>query len=94
MTDHPFIPINYLIICAAEAVKYGLDETSALKSITSEAAKLAGVFSRVGSIEPGKDADFVIWTHYPFDTMANVVGTYINGNQVYLKESSETWKNE
>ncbi|WP_408008487.1 amidohydrolase family protein [Pseudalkalibacillus sp. A8] len=88
MTDHPFIPINYLIICAAEAVKYGLDETAALRCITSEAAKLAGIFDRVGSIEIDKDADFVIWSHDPFNTLANVKGTYINGDPVYLKESA------
>ncbi|QCJ44379.1 amidohydrolase [Bacillus sp. S3] len=79
MTDHPFIPIHYLILCAAEAVKYGLDEVAALRSITSEAAKLAGIHERVGSLETGKDADFVIWTHHPFESRANVLGTYING---------------
>ncbi|WP_257348191.1 amidohydrolase family protein [Pseudalkalibacillus decolorationis] len=90
MTDHPFIPIHYLIICAVEAVKYGLDETVALRSITSEAAKLAGIHNRVGSIETEKDADFVIWSHGPFDTQANVIATYINGHAVYEKESERT----
>lgn len=81
MTDHPFIPIHYLILCAAEAVKYGLDEVVALRSITSQAAKLAGINDRVGSLEPGKDADFVIWSHHPFNTRANVLGTFINGKR-------------
>lgn len=79
MTDHPFIPIHYLVLCAAEAVRYGLDEVSALRSITSTAAELTGIDDRVGSLEPGKDADFVIWTHHPFNSRANVLGTYING---------------
>lgn len=86
MTDHPFTPINYLIICAAEAVKHGLNETAALRSITNEAAKLAGIYDRVGSLEMNKDADFVIWSHHPFDTKANVLATYINGTKHYAKD--------
>ncbi|WP_316572461.1 amidohydrolase [Neobacillus sp. YIM B06451] len=83
MTDHPFIPIHYLILCAAEAVKYGLDEMAALQSITSEAARLVGIQDRVGSIEAGKDADFVLWSHHPFDSRSTVVATYINGTKAY-----------
>lgn len=83
MTDHPFIPIQYLIYCAAEAVKYGLDEMAALKSITFEAARLMGVEEKVGSLEMGKHADFVIWSHEPFQAQANVLSTYINGQSVY-----------
>jgi imidazolonepropionase-like amidohydrolase len=86
MTDHPFIPIHYLILCATEAAKYGLDEVSALRSITSEAAKLAGIHQRVGSLESGKDADFVIWSDHPFETRSNLLATYINGNMAYGKE--------
>lgn len=89
MTDHPFIPIQYLIYCAAEAVKYGLDEMIALKSITYEAARLMGVHDKVGSLEIGKHADFVIWSHQPFEAQANVLATYINGLQVYTKESGK-----
>lgn len=88
MTDHPFIPINYLNICAAEAVKYGLDETTALKSITSDAAKLVGIDNRTGSLETGKDADFVIWSHHPFTSQASVLTTYINGKAFYVNEHS------
>lgn len=91
MTDHPFIPIHYLILCAAEAVRYGLDETQALRSITSGAAKIAGVENQVGSLEPDKDADFVVWSHHPFDRHSNVMATFINGNKVYDKEMGRTW---
>ena len=93
MTDHPFIPIQYLIICAAEAAKYGLDKISALRSITSDAAKLVGINNRVGSIEEEKDADFVLWSHDPFDSRANVLATYINGNLVYSKTGDRTCRN-
>ena len=94
MTDHPFIPIQYLIICAAEAVKHGLKNMAALRSITSEAAKLAGINDRVGSLEESKDADFVIWSHDPFDSKANVLETYINGELVYSKGGGNTCKGQ
>ncbi|RDU35246.1 amidohydrolase [Neobacillus piezotolerans] len=86
MTDHPFIPIHYLILCAAEAVKFGLNEMDALRSITSEAARRVGIQDRVGSIEAGKDADFVIWSRHPFDSRSNILATYINGNEAYVKK--------
>jgi len=47
-------------------VKRGLDETAALRSITGEAAKIAGIDGRAGSSESGKDADLAIWSRsYP-----------------------------
>lgn len=44
-------------------VKRGLDETAALRSITDEAAKIAGIDGRAGSSESGKDADLANWSH-------------------------------
>ncbi|WP_153723578.1 amidohydrolase family protein [Sporosarcina cascadiensis] len=83
MTDHPFIPIQYLYYCVVEAVKYGLDEMAGLKSITLAAAEIMGIADKVGSIEEGKDADFAIWSHKPFETKANVLSTYIEGKEVF-----------
>ena len=60
ITDSPVIPEQYLSLCAGLAVKNGMDEFDALKAITINAAKHIGVSDRVGSIEIGKDADFVI----------------------------------
>lgn len=83
MTDHPFTPINYLNICAAEAARHGLDEMHALRCITSQAAKQVDIDDRVGSLENEKDADFVIWSHHPFESKANVLETYIEGARVF-----------
>ena len=54
------IPQQYLALCAGLAVKDGMSEFDALKAITINAAKHIGVSDRVGSIEIGKDGDFVI----------------------------------
>ncbi|WP_338651778.1 amidohydrolase family protein [Lysinibacillus sp. Y5S-8] len=86
MTDHPFVPIQYLKYCATEAIRYGLDEVTALKSITLNAAKLVQLDHRIGSLEEGKDADFVVWSHPIFETEAKVLQTYVNGQKYYEAE--------
>ncbi len=85
MTDHPVIPIQYLPIQAALAVREGLNELTALKSITITAAKFTGIDDRVGSIEEGKDADLVIWNNFPLDWQAIPEYVLINGKIVHKK---------
>jgi len=66
------------------AVKAGMDEYEALKAITINPAEITGIADRVGSIEPGKDADLVIWTKNPVkDLDCKVKCTVINGEVVY-----------
>ncbi len=85
MTDHPVIPVHYLPICAAIAVKHGMKEDKALESITINPAKVLGISDRVGSIEIGKDADIVIWDNNPLEIQSNVLYTIIDGKIVYKK---------
>jgi len=59
-TDHPVTPVQYLPLTAGLAVKGGLPEDEALRAITINAAKICKIADRVGSIEVGKDADFVL----------------------------------
>lgn len=82
-TDHPVTPIQYLSICAADAVKFGMDEMEALRAITINPAIVGGIDDRVGSIEINKDADIVLWTGHPFLTRSKVMYTIIDGNIVY-----------
>ncbi len=83
VTDHPVFPIQYLRLCAGLAIREGMDEDLALLSITRYPAEIAGVADRVGSIEPGKDADLVIWDKDPFEYDSNAVLTFIGGKPVY-----------
>ncbi len=85
-TDHPVVAIDYLMTAVANAVKHGLDETTALQAVTLNAAKHIGVEDRVGSIEPGKDADFAIWSGHPLDLKNRVEMTIIEGQVVYKAE--------
>jgi imidazolonepropionase-like amidohydrolase len=82
MTDHPVIPIQYLALCGALAVKEGMDEESAMRAITVDAAKILGVADRIGSLEPGKDADFIILSGPLFDVRSRVEAVYVNGENV------------
>lgn len=85
MTDHPVIPVHYLPLCAALAVRAGLDEETALKAITINPAKILGVDDRVGSIETGKDADIVIFDRHPLDVQAKSKYVLINGEIAYKR---------
>lgn len=81
-TDHPVTPIQYLPLCAAIAVRGGLEPEEALRAITLGGARLAGVAHRVGSLTPGKDADVVVTSGHPLEWTGSVEHVFINGIQV------------
>ena len=83
MTDHPVIPIQYLPVCAALAVKEGMDEYKALEAITINPARITGIADRVGSLLPGKDADIAIFDGHPFNYTTKARYVIVNGNLVY-----------
>ncbi len=86
MTDSPVVPLHHLPLCAGLAVKAGMDEIEALKSITINAAEIVGIADRVGSIEVGKDADIVIFDGNPLlDVDYETVVTIIDGKVVYKR---------
>lgn len=81
-TDHPETPIQYLPICAAMAVRAGMEEEEALAAITRNAAEIGGVGGRVGTLTPGKDADVVVTSGHPLDWKSRVEAVFINGGRV------------
>ncbi|MFN0130171.1 MAG: amidohydrolase family protein [Verrucomicrobiales bacterium] len=69
---------------AAKAVKYGgTSQEDALKFVTLNPALQLGIANRVGSLEPGKDGDFVIWSGHPLDTITLCQETWIEGKQYF-----------
>lgn len=88
-TDHPVVPINFLVHQAALSVKYGLDPATALAALTINPARILGIDGRLGSIEAGKDADLVIWSGDPLDVLSRVTLAYINGNEIYRFSDGE-----
>jgi imidazolonepropionase-like amidohydrolase len=88
-TDHPVVPINFLAHQAALSVKHGLDRDTALRALTINPARIVGIEDRLGSIEPGKDADLVIWSGDPLDVLSRVTRALIDGAEIYRYEDGE-----
>ncbi len=82
-TDHPVSLIASLPLCAGLAVKAGLPLEEGYRAITINAAEICGVADRVGSLEPGKDADIAIFTGNPMEIFTKTLYTIIDGNVVY-----------
>lgn len=81
-TDHPETPIQYLPLSAGVCIRGGMDEYSALRAITINPAKIAGIDNRVGSIEPGKDADIIVTDYKFYDVLNKPKFVLVNGKRV------------
>jgi imidazolonepropionase-like amidohydrolase len=82
-TDHPVVPIHFLIHQATLSVKEGLDPVTALRAVTINPARVIGVDDRLGSLTVGKDADVVIWSGDPLDVMSRAEVAYQQGREIY-----------
>jgi len=74
---------------AVLCVRYGMDEAAALKSITLNAAEAVGLESRIGSLDPGKDADLVMLDGEPFDMLTSVDSVMIDGKIEFKNETAK-----
>lgn len=91
-TDTSEYGSRYLWYQAAAAVKYGMERTEALKSITLYPAQFIGVDNRLGSIETGKDATMLFLTGDPLDAQTWVDRVMIAGEIVYERAKDERLK--
>jgi imidazolonepropionase-like amidohydrolase len=82
-TDHPVVPIHFLVHQATLAIKEGLDRATAMRSITVNPAQFMGLDDRVGALRPGLDGDVVLWSGDPLDVMSRAMRVFINGREVY-----------
>jgi imidazolonepropionase-like amidohydrolase len=78
-----------LFFAAALASRGGLSPDAALYAITLGSAEVLGVQSRVGSLEPGKDADFAVLNGAPLAISTSVVSTWIDGVEAWKAPASE-----
>ena len=81
-TDHPVIPIQHLPICAAMAVRAGMDPEDALAAVTRNPAEIAGLGDRLGVLAPGRDADIVVTQGHPLDWTCRLTAVFIDGVRV------------
>jgi imidazolonepropionase-like amidohydrolase len=73
---------RYLNLQAAAAAAEGLPRDAALAAITLRAAEALGVADRIGSLSPGREADFLIWDRDPIDARARLEAVYVGGRRV------------
>lgn len=79
-----------LLFEAAMAVAYGLSFEDALAACTVESARILGIDDRVGTIEPGKDGDVVLFSGDPFEYTSRVTAVFINGEKV--ADGDDEWR--
>lgn len=84
-SDHPVTPSAHLRLYAALAVREGMDRGDALRALTIWPAVISGVADRIGSLTPGKDADFTIYSGDPLDLGSVVESAWQFGRQVPLR---------
>jgi imidazolonepropionase-like amidohydrolase len=90
-TDDSITESRFLLRTGSIAVRGGLSEDSALRALTLNGARMLKLDHRVGSLEKGKDADFVILSGPPFSVYTQVLATYIDGAKRFDRANKRDW---
>lgn len=77
---------RWLPVVTGLAVREGMPEDEAMRAITINAAEVLGIDDRVGSLEPGKDADVAIFDGNPLHNFTKCVATFVEGKTVHNLE--------
>lgn len=78
----------FLPLAAGVAVREGMPEQAAMRAVTINAAAVIGAAGRLGSLEPGKDADIAVFDGHPFSTFTRCVAAIIDGVFVWQRPPS------
>jgi imidazolonepropionase-like amidohydrolase len=84
-TDDPVTHSRLFLRSGALAVRGGMSEDGALAALTLNGAKMLWLDDRLGSLDPGKDADFVVLSGPPFSASTRVLETWIEGERVFQR---------
>jgi imidazolonepropionase-like amidohydrolase len=82
-TDDPITDSRFLLRMAALAIRAGCSRDRALQALTIANAQILGLQDRIGSLQPGKDADFILLSGNPFSVYTKVMETWIEGKKVF-----------
>jgi imidazolonepropionase-like amidohydrolase len=86
-TDDGIVDSRFFLREAALAVRAGMSREKALYGVTMANARMLELQDRVGSLEPGKDADFIILSGDPLSTYSHVLQTWVDGVKVFDRDN-------
>lgn len=88
LAQAPGAPLRDSLLAAALAVRHGLPASIALRAVGADAAAILGVAERTGTLQPGKDADFVVLTGDPLAIGTMVESTWIDGRREFARKQA------
>lgn len=90
-TDDFITESRFFLRTGAIAIRGGMSEDAALRALTLHGAQIMHLADRIGSLEKGKDADFVVLSGPPFSAYTQVLETYIDGVRVFDRARQRDW---
>jgi imidazolonepropionase-like amidohydrolase len=91
-TDDSITESRLFLRSAALGVRAGLDRDKALEALTLAGARMLDMDDRIGSLEPGKDADFIVLTGDPLSVYSRVEQTWVEGEKLFDFSNAEDRK--
>ncbi|HEX7117273.1 MAG TPA: amidohydrolase family protein [Longimicrobiales bacterium] len=82
-TDDGITDSRLFLRSAGMAVRYGMSRDAALYALTMAGARMLDLEDRIGSLEPGKDADFIVLSGDPLSVYTRVLETWVEGTKVF-----------
>jgi imidazolonepropionase-like amidohydrolase len=90
-TDDSITESRFFLRTGAIAIRGGISEEGALRALTLHGAQILHLDDRLGSLQKGKDADFVVLSGAPFSVYTQVFETYIDGKKVFDRLQKHDW---
>ncbi|SNR24731.1 amidohydrolase [Halorubrum vacuolatum] len=85
-TDAPVVPQHHLDVCVGLAVREGFPADDALAAVTRVPAEILGIDDRVGTLEPGTDADLAVWDGVFYENGTRTRHVFVDGEHVFDRE--------
>jgi imidazolonepropionase-like amidohydrolase len=79
---------------AGKLLRTGVEEEDALATVTINAARVVNLHERIGSLEPGKDADFVVWSGHPLSQFTRAEQTWVDGRRYFSLEEDRALREQ